>query len=113
MRHDMSGDLHIALGSTLERLSRERLFDRVWQRDGDLAIELYRPVGRDRQVPHDRDELYIIAAGTGTFCRGDESVAFAPGDLLFVPAWEDHHFEAFSEDFATWVIFYGPVQPRR
>jgi mannose-6-phosphate isomerase-like protein (cupin superfamily) len=29
------------------------------------------------------------------------------GDALFVPATMKHHFENFSEDFATWVIFYG------
>jgi hypothetical protein len=27
--------------------------------------------------------------------------------VLFVPAGMIHHFEKFSDDFATWVIFYG------
>jgi mannose-6-phosphate isomerase-like protein (cupin superfamily) len=113
MRRDMSGELHIALGETLARLSERRQVDRVWQRDGDLTIELYRPVGRDRQVPHDRDEFYVIATGNGTFRRQEETIAFAPGDLLFVPAWMEHRFETFSDDFAAWVVFFGPVQDRR
>jgi hypothetical protein len=31
-----------------------------------------------------------------------------PGELLFVPAGVVHRFEDFSDDFATWVMFYGP-----
>lgn len=31
-----------------------------------------------------------------------------PGDLLFVPAGVVHRFEEFTDDFATWVMFYGP-----
>lgn len=113
MRRDMSGELHITLDATLERLSAQRQLDRVWQRDGDVTIELYRPVARDRQSAHDRDEFYVVVSGTGTFRREEEVVTFAPGDLLFVPAWMEHRFETFSADFATWVVFFGPVQERR
>jgi hypothetical protein len=28
--------------------------------------------------------------------------------VLFAAARVEHRFEAFSEDFATWVVFYGP-----
>jgi mannose-6-phosphate isomerase-like protein (cupin superfamily) len=31
-----------------------------------------------------------------------------PGEVLFVPAGIEHRFEDFSDDFATWVFFYGP-----
>lgn len=31
------------------------------------------------------------------------------GDVLFAPAGIEHRFENFSDDFVTWVIFYGPV----
>jgi len=40
-------------------------------------------------------------------------VAFAPGDMLFVPAKMEHRFEDFSADFATWVLFYGPTGGER
>jgi mannose-6-phosphate isomerase-like protein (cupin superfamily) len=34
--------------------------------------------------------------------------AFRTGDLLFVPAGVIHRFEEFTDDFCTWVMFYGP-----
>lgn len=32
----------------------------------------------------------------------------AAGDTLFVAAGVTHRFEQFSDDFVTWVVFYGP-----
>lgn len=78
---------------------------------GEIELRHYAPRGRDDQVPHDRDELYVVIAGSGVFRRGDERVAFAAGDVLFAAAHETHMFESFSDDFATWVLFYGPRKP--
>jgi mannose-6-phosphate isomerase-like protein (cupin superfamily) len=78
--------------------------------DGDLELRLYAPKGHDPQTPHDRDELYIVAAGSGSFRVGDRVEAFSPGALLYVAAQETHRFEDFSGDFAAWVVFYGPVK---
>jgi mannose-6-phosphate isomerase-like protein (cupin superfamily) len=78
--------------------------------DGDLEIRLYAPKGHDPQTPHDRDELYIVASGQGKFHAGTAVYAFTPGTLLFVGAHETHRFEDFSDDFAVWVVFYGPVK---
>lgn len=78
--------------------------------DGDLEIRLYAPKGHDPQTPHDRDELYVVAAGRGKFRAGDQVYAFQPGALLYVAAHETHRFEDFSDDFAAWVLFYGPVK---
>jgi len=76
---------------------------------GTLAIELYAPRGVDPQTPHSRDEVYVIASGTGTFRAGDSpEIQFAAGDVLFVAAGVEHRFKAFSDDFAAWVFFYGP-----
>lgn len=76
--------------------------------DPNLALKLYAPRGTDLQTPHTRDEIYIVAAGTGDFVREDQRVAFAAGDVLFAAAGVTHRFENFSDDFATWVMFYGP-----
>ena len=77
-------------------------------RHGTLSIELYAPRVTDPQTPHTRDEIYVIISGTGRFrCRNDETT-FGPGDVLFVPAGDEHRFVEFSDDFATWVFFYGP-----
>jgi mannose-6-phosphate isomerase-like protein (cupin superfamily) len=75
---------------------------------GSLELRYYAPRGVDPQTPHTQDEVYIVASGRGWFVRGDERVPFEPGDALFVAAGAEHRFEEFSEDFATWVVFYGP-----
>jgi mannose-6-phosphate isomerase-like protein (cupin superfamily) len=75
---------------------------------GSLELRFYAPKRIDPQMPHSRDEVYVVASGHGSFVRGKERVRFGPGDALFVPAGEVHRFEKFSEDFATWVMFYGP-----
>jgi mannose-6-phosphate isomerase-like protein (cupin superfamily) len=75
---------------------------------GSLSVELYAPRGTDPQEPHSRDEVYVVVRGSGEFVRGSERSRFGPGDLLFVPAGIPHRFEDFSDDFVTWVIFYGP-----
>ena len=54
------------------------------------------------------DEVYVVIAGRGKFLCDGETREFAPGELLFVPAGVVHRFLDFSDDFAAWVIFYGP-----
>ncbi len=78
-------------------------------RHGTLELRWYAPKGTDPQTPHDKDEVYVVVSGSGYFVRGDERVRFAPGDALFAAAHETHRFEDFSDDFATWVMFYGPI----
>ena len=75
---------------------------------GTLSVELYAPRGHDPQTPHTRDEVYVVVSGTGTFFNGGKREPFGPGDFLFVEAGLEHRFENFSDDFATWVLFYGP-----
>ncbi len=75
---------------------------------GSMIVELYLPGEHDLQTPHTRDELYFIIAGRGEFTQGSQRYTFAPGDVFFVPAGEEHRFESFSADFSTWVVFYGP-----
>jgi mannose-6-phosphate isomerase-like protein (cupin superfamily) len=74
---------------------------------GTLELRYYAPRGSDAQTPHSRDELYIVASGSGWFVREAERVHFTTGDALFVAAGVPHRFEEFSEDFGAWVVFYG------
>jgi mannose-6-phosphate isomerase-like protein (cupin superfamily) len=76
-------------------------------RHGTLTVEIYAPKGTDLQQPHTRDELYIVAAGSGTFFVEGQRMQFGPGDALFAAAGEVHRFEDFTEDLLTWVVFYG------
>lgn len=77
-------------------------------RHGSLEVEIYKPIVVDRQKPHTRDEVYVVVSGSGTFLNSGERQSFQPGEVLFVPAGVEHRFEDFTDDFATWVIFYGP-----
>jgi mannose-6-phosphate isomerase-like protein (cupin superfamily) len=75
---------------------------------GTLSVEIYQPDKTDLQKPHDRDEVYVVINGSGTFFCDGERTSFVAGDFLFVPAFTEHRFEDFTPDFSTWVIFYGP-----
>jgi mannose-6-phosphate isomerase-like protein (cupin superfamily) len=75
---------------------------------GSLSLEFYAPRRVDTQHAHTRDELYVIASGSGWFVNGDARHRFVAGDTLFVAAGIEHRFEDFSDDFGTWVMFYGP-----
>lgn len=77
-------------------------------RHGSLQLEAYSPSGEDPQAPHSRDEVYCVVRGSGDFYCGGSRRAFGSGDLLFVPAGVEHRFESFTDDFFTWVVFYGP-----
>lgn len=54
---------------------------------GSLMVELYTPKGHDPQHPHDRDEVYLVARGTGAFFDGSGRRAVEAG---------------------VWAVFYGP-----
>ena len=80
---------------------------------GQLSVEYYAPVGTDLQSPHVQDELYLIARGHGVLQREEERITVNAGDLIHVPAMMEHRFTEFSDDFATWVIFFGDLRNGR
>ena len=47
---------------------------------GSMEVRFYQPVGTDAQTPHDRDELYVVAAGSGQFMVDGETRPIATGD---------------------------------
>ena len=76
--------------------------------DGDLEVRFAARPTNGPQVPHLRDELYFVAAGTGRYRVEDTMTPVGPGDVLFCAAHVAHGFEGISDDFSVWVIFYGP-----
>lgn len=76
-------------------------------RHGSMSVELYKPIQLDDQEPHTQDEVYVVASGSGCFVNGDSRRPFETDEVLFVAAGVEHRFEDFSDDFSTWVIFYG------
>jgi mannose-6-phosphate isomerase-like protein (cupin superfamily) len=63
------------------------------------------------QAPHDRDEFYIVAAGTARYRWDGGETMIGPGDMMFAAAHTAHGYDQFSDDFSVWVVFYGPVKP--
>ena len=102
-------DHHIDLATALSLVPNPegKRFCELWEH-GTLGVEIYAPRGEDLQQPHTRDEVYIIATGSGEFVVEDRRTTFGAGDFLFVEAGARHRFENFTDDFSTWVLFYGP-----
>jgi mannose-6-phosphate isomerase-like protein (cupin superfamily) len=99
---------HLTIEQAIEALNKETSNRyTVLLKHGTMSIEYYAPKNIDLQTPHLQDEIYVIASGNGTFFRDGQRVSCKAGDVLFVPAGIEHRFENFSNDFATWVIFYG------
>ncbi len=98
----------LTIRHALERLAaQDQPFELLFAH-GSMEVEIYAPKGVDLQEPHTRDELYIIASGSGFFAHEKERHPVEAGEVLFVPAGDIHRFEDFSDDFSTWVVFYGP-----
>lgn len=101
-------NFHFSIEQAIAQLKKEtKTRSTLLYRHGSMQLKYYAPQKIDPQTPHRQNELYIIASGSGTFFKNGERVPFKTGDVLFVPAQEEHRFENFTEDFATWVIFYG------
>lgn len=105
--------MQISLQDALDKLKRtDKEFLPLFNH-GSLTIEIYKPNKTDNQDTHEKDEVYIIIAGTGEFVNDAYTTTFKPGDFLFVPAGVDHRFLNFTDDFATWVIFYAPAVAKK
>lgn len=81
--------------------------------NGSMRLLYYQPRGADLQTPHTQDEIYIVMSGSGTYAVGPsedtlERYPFKAGDAIFTPAGHVHRFEDFTDDFGTWVVFWGP-----
>jgi len=71
-----------------------------------VTLVFFAPRGVDYQTQHDKDEFYIIVRGSGELVMGVERIDCSAGDALFVEAFREHHFEHFTDDFATWAVFF-------
>ena len=57
----------VSLAEATEKLSQHPKEFLLLFKTGTLDLELYKPHLVDKQTPHDRDEVYIIATGEATF----------------------------------------------
>jgi mannose-6-phosphate isomerase-like protein (cupin superfamily) len=98
----------LTIRESLEKLSHHHgTFIKLFSH-GTLEVEIYKPERVDLQKPHTRDEVYVISTGSGEFTCGNERGPVSSGDVLFVAAGVEHRFLNFTDDFSTWVFFYGP-----
>jgi quercetin dioxygenase-like cupin family protein len=67
--------------------------------DGDLEVRFAARPTNGPRAPHERDELYFVAAGTGRDRVENDVTAVGPGDVLFCAARVARGFEDISEDF--------------
>jgi mannose-6-phosphate isomerase-like protein (cupin superfamily) len=78
--------------------------------DGELEIRFTPHPTNGPQKPHQSDEVHIIAAGNGFYRAEGKVTPVGPGDMCFAAAHAEHGFEDFTDDFAIWIIFYGPMK---
>jgi len=88
----------------------EKWKDGVWDVEAfkkkRVSLVFFAPPGTDYQTFHNEDEFYFIARGSGELTIDDKTFFCETGDAFFVPAKVSHHFENFTDDFATWAIFF-------
>ncbi len=80
----------------------------------DLSVGTYSiPAGgHDGQSPHTEDEIYVVTTGRARLVTTSGTTDVGPGDVIFVPADEEHRFTEVTEDLAVLVIF-GPAEGSR
>ena len=93
---------------TVKKITEDNIerYTAILEKEG-IEIGLYAPVKVDFQSPHQKDEIYIMVNGEGTFYNDGTREKFGPGDLFLVNAGAEHHFENFSDDLVAWYIIYG------
>jgi mannose-6-phosphate isomerase-like protein (cupin superfamily) len=81
---------------------------------GGATVEILRPANPTViSPPHDRDEFYVAVRGRGTLCTPQARQPLAPGDLAYVPAGMQHHFEDATDGFALWILYAGAPTPAK
>jgi mannose-6-phosphate isomerase-like protein (cupin superfamily) len=90
--------------------ANEKWKDGVWDVEpfnkSGVTLVFFAPRGIDHQTSHDKDEFYFVVRGSGELVLGDGRIPCKSGDVLFVEAFREHHFESFTDDFATWAVFF-------
>ena len=94
----------ISYKTALESIASDERYAEVFAR-GKSSAGIYAPHESDDQGVHEEDEYYIVLNGSGFFVSEGDRAPFGPGDLIFVSAGTEHHFEDFTPDFAVWAVF--------
>ncbi|SJZ68161.1 cupin domain-containing protein [Consotaella salsifontis] len=76
---------------------------------GTMSLSLYTPRQGERQEARDQDAVFIIASGSAEIDLDCASMSVKMGDAVFARAGKEHRFSDMSEDFAAWVMLWGPT----
>jgi mannose-6-phosphate isomerase-like protein (cupin superfamily) len=90
--------------------ANEKWKEGVWDvepfKKENVTLVFFAPRGTDYQTFHEEDEFYFIVRGQGELVIEEERFPCKAGDALFVAAKKHHHFENFTDDFASWAVFF-------
>ncbi|MFL5742236.1 MAG: hypothetical protein ACJ75B_18575 [Flavisolibacter sp.] len=97
--------LHYTIEEAISRLEnpKDEIFWKLLNK-GIMKLEYYVP--EKNQQPITRDQIFVVASGRSTYYRNGDRAPVKPSDLLFVTVGTDFHFENFTDDFATWRMYY-------
>ena len=76
---------HVSMSDTIKVPIEEGRQSSFILEDKDMQVRFYSPKQRDYQTPHQQDEVYVIAKGSGKFMRGNDEISFKIEDIIFVP----------------------------
>ena len=87
---------------------------REFLRSSSLSAGLYvlGAGATDAQRPHTEDEIYYVVRGRGRFRSGTRDGPVGPGEILFVPARQEHRFYDIEEELVLLVVFAPPEGAR-
>ena len=81
-------------------------------RDGDLWIRFAARPTSGPQVPHARDEFYVVASGTARYRWDGGEAMIGPGDMMFAAAHTPHGYDQFSRISRSGWCFTAPRNNR-
>lgn len=71
----------------------------------EAGVLVLKPGEEDTQEPHDSDELYYVAKGSGFVEVGKERTPVKEGSVIFVPVHVPHHFYGNKEALVVLYVF--------
>jgi mannose-6-phosphate isomerase-like protein (cupin superfamily) len=99
--------ISLAAAHELQPLEGSRAAEVFRDNDDDVWIRFAARPTSGPQVPHDRDEFYIVASGIARYRWDGGETMIGPGDMMFTAAHKPHGYDQFSEDFSVWVVLWA------
>jgi mannose-6-phosphate isomerase-like protein (cupin superfamily) len=71
----------------------------------EAGVLQLKPGEKDTQTPHDSDELYYVAQGSGFIQVDKDDLPVRAGSVIFVPAHAPHHFYGNKDLLTVLYVF--------